>query len=78
MKKYLILLVLCFFILPVTVSAQKKKSEQKQALDTLGISGLSWRCVGPALTSGRVSDIAVNPNNPFEYYWLYYHGPEQS
>ncbi len=31
-------------------------------------SGLSFRNVGPAFTSGRVADLAVNPNNPFEYY----------
>jgi photosystem II stability/assembly factor-like uncharacterized protein len=50
------------------IYSQKKKSNDKQALDTLNIGGLSWRCVGPALTSGRISDIAVNPENPFEYY----------
>ncbi|BAO77354.1 glycosyl hydrolase, BNR repeat precursor [Winogradskyella sp. PG-2] len=34
----------------------------------MNISGLKWRNVGPALTSGRISDFAFNPNNPFEYY----------
>jgi len=32
------------------------------------VSGLKLRSIGPALTSGRISDIAVNPKNPFEYY----------
>ncbi len=68
MKKHLILLILSLFLFTNLTQAQKKKSEDKQALDTLNISGLSWRCVGPALTSGRISDIAVNPDNPFEYY----------
>ena len=27
------------------------------------LSGLSFRSIGPALTSGRVSDIAVHPDN---------------
>jgi len=49
-------------------TAQKKKKEDKQPLDEISISGLKWREIGPSLTSGRVSDIAVNPNNPFEYY----------
>ena len=31
-------------------------------------SGLSFRSIGPALTSGRVSDIAVHPDNRKEYY----------
>jgi photosystem II stability/assembly factor-like uncharacterized protein len=32
------------------------------------LSGLKFRNVGPALTSGRVIDIAVNPNNTSEWY----------
>lgn len=50
------------------LSAQKQKSEDKQPLDEIAISGLKWRNIGPALTSGRISDIAVNPNNFYEYY----------
>lgn len=30
--------------------------------------GLSLREIGPALTSGRIADFAVNPDNPSEYY----------
>ncbi|MBD0849497.1 glycosyl hydrolase [Maribacter arenosus] len=48
--------------------SQKSKKETKEPLDELSISGLAWRNIGPAITSGRISDIAVNPNNPFEYY----------
>lgn len=54
-----------------TIHAQKSKKdkkEDKQALDTIKIDGLKWRGIGPSLTSGRISDIAVNPNNPYEYY----------
>ncbi|MFK5877879.1 MAG: glycosyl hydrolase [Flavobacteriaceae bacterium] len=50
------------------IQAQKSKKEVKQPLDTVKIEGLSWRSIGPSLTSGRISDIAVNPKNPFEYY----------
>ncbi len=31
-------------------------------------SGLSFRAIGPAHTSGRVSDLAVNPTDPSEFY----------
>ena len=48
--------------------SQKSKKETKEPLDELSINGLAWRSIGPAITSGRISDIAVNPNNPFEYY----------
>ncbi|NIU19031.1 MAG: hypothetical protein GWN79_08015, partial [Actinobacteria bacterium] len=30
--------------------------------------GLALREIGPALTSGRIADFAVNPENPSEYY----------
>ena len=56
--------------------SQKKKTESsaqkesvKHAFDTEStFSAFKWRGVGPAVTSGRISDIAVNPKNPFEYY----------
>ncbi len=51
-----------------SVHAQKSKKETKQPLDEIKINGLKWRSIGPSLTSGRISDVAVNPNNPFEYY----------
>jgi photosystem II stability/assembly factor-like uncharacterized protein len=31
-------------------------------------SGLSLRAIGPAVTSGRIADFAVNPHNKSEYY----------
>src|SRR6056297_4129253 len=37
-------------------------------LSSKTVSGLSFRNVGPALTSGRVADIAVHPADPNEYY----------
>ncbi len=69
MKKFFFLSVMILLCATHSTSAQKKKNKSdKQALDTINISGLKWRSVGPALTSGRVSDIAVNPNNHHEYY----------
>lgn len=41
------------------------KDEKK---DELSLSGLTFRSVGPALTSGRIADFAVNPRNTSEYY----------
>src|SRR6218665_2450893 len=61
----------CAFILfaSIALQAQKKtaprpaKAEKKVELDSALISGLQFRSLGPATTSGRVVDIAVNPNN---------------
>ena len=35
---------------------------------TSDISALKVRSIGPALMSGRIGDISVNPHNPSEYY----------
>lgn len=62
--------ILCLFaisIISLGSVAQKKsddKSDKKQA--TLG--GMFFREIGPALVSGRVIDLAVNPNNYDEFY----------
>lgn len=41
---------------------------QDSLLNKVGLNGLKFREIGPALTSGRIADIAVNPNNFSEYY----------
>ncbi|MEO6406195.1 MAG: hypothetical protein ABIY51_06960 [Ferruginibacter sp.] len=67
-KKYFtLLLILASFV----ASAQVLKQD---SLKSLSLSGLSFRGIGPALTSGRVVDIAVNPNNKAEYYVASGHG----
>ena len=65
--------LLPFLILVISASninAQKKKDSdvEKYWLTSSQLSGLKFRSIGPALTSGRVSDIAVNPDNFNEYY----------
>lgn len=68
MKKSTFIFLLCSLFCLQFAVAQKSKKEDKQPLDDIKIDGLKWRSVGPSLTSGRISDVAVNPNNPFEYY----------
>ena len=67
MRTTLTFLLLFLLFSPDSISQKKNKSETNY-LDKVSLNGLKWRSVGPALTSGRVSDIAVNPKNPFEYY----------
>jgi hypothetical protein len=70
MKKTLLILV-CI-LLTGSVTFAKKKEEQKEKGDTIItsslVSGLKFRSIGPAWASGRISDFAVNPDNPKEYY----------
>ncbi|MEM1120942.1 MAG: glycosyl hydrolase, partial [Bacteroidota bacterium] len=78
-KSPLVLFVLLFLFAcssTTSLNAQKKKkgktteatTPQKSPLDKISLSGLKFRNIGPAITSGRVADIAVNPTNPSEYY----------
>ena len=78
MKKNLfITLILGFLISLNPAGAQKKKNTIKEGVkDTLNketglsstFSGLSFRSIGPAWASGRISDFAVNPKNHSEIY----------
>ncbi|OUR91871.1 glycosyl hydrolase [Flavobacteriales bacterium 34_180_T64] len=68
MKKLIMISFVALLLGFQSVHAQKSKKETKQPLDEIKINGLKWRSIGPSLTSGRISDVAVNPNNPFEYY----------
>ncbi len=43
-------------------------AEKKTGFDTVDISGLKFRSLGPALTSGRISEFAVDPKNPKRYF----------
>lgn len=48
--------------------AQEEKDEDKNPYKSSTFNGLKFRSIGPAVTSGRVSDFAVNPGNFHEYY----------
>ena len=56
-------------LLSVTAFSKQEKSEQSKKADlSKVINGLTFRSVGPALTSGRIIDIAVHPTNTAIYY----------
>jgi photosystem II stability/assembly factor-like uncharacterized protein len=64
---------LAFALLALTATsslfAQKSKTKEEQKEDkTESFSGFSFRAIGPALVSGRIADIAVNPSNHDEFY----------
>jgi photosystem II stability/assembly factor-like uncharacterized protein len=64
--------LLLFFLLLLNLCgwAQKKTPEPPKEVkkEELPLSGIKFRNIGPALTSGRISDFAVNPKNFNEYY----------
>ena len=65
MKKYYILPLFVFFL---TISFSQKKKNASEELKSSDLNGLKFRSVGPAFMSGRIADIAINPNNENEWY----------
>ena len=64
------------FTCPLILTAQKKSENKKTTKETATddyfnsstYSGLSFRSIGPAVTSGRIADFAVVPNHHEVYY----------
>ena len=57
MRKLTILLsmLICFFLADFSALAQKSNTNL--------YGGLKFRNIGPAMTSGRIADIAIHPDN---------------
>ncbi len=81
MKNYLILLLSLIYITafsqqPATSSIDIENGlKQKQQLSENSlVKNLPFKNIGPTIMSGRVTAIAVNPNNPIEFYISYASG----
>ena len=48
--------------------AADQAEQEKDVLSSGTFSALKLRGIGPALTSGRVGDFAINPKNPAQFY----------
>jgi photosystem II stability/assembly factor-like uncharacterized protein len=61
---------LCFFLLSFLLTAAQKKQFLPDNKDSMPFSldALSFRSIGPSLMSGRIFDLAVNPQQPSTYY----------
>ncbi len=60
-----------FLILSSFLFASEDENENTRSnyyLDDISLNAYKFRTIGPALTSGRISDFAVNPDNYHEYY----------
>ena len=62
MRKLTILLsvLICFFLADFSALAQKSSKNL--------YGGLKFRNIGPAMTSGRIADIAIHPDNENVWY----------
>lgn len=59
---------LAFFLAFTNIQAQKKSKNDSPKWAEQSISAFTFRGLGPATTSGRIADIAVNPDNTAEMY----------
>jgi photosystem II stability/assembly factor-like uncharacterized protein len=61
-------IVLSIIIVTSTFAASAQKKNEKETPKQATLSGIAFREIGPALVSGRVIDLAVNPNNYDEFF----------
>lgn len=71
--RFLQRLMLLFCTIAFTVFAQPNRpaatpTKDEGPFSSKTFAGLKLRGIGPALTSGRIGDIAVNPQNRHQYY----------
>jgi photosystem II stability/assembly factor-like uncharacterized protein len=64
MKKIVLAMLLIILTFFSYGQRNKNKEEEKKPIESSIFKGLKFRSIGPALTSGRVSDIAVDPVLP--------------
>ena len=73
-SRVFLLIIAFLFTLPDQGVAQKSKNkenteeESEAGISSKILGGLKWRSIGPAMTSGRIADFAVNPDNHSEWY----------
>lgn len=68
MKKTLIYAVILLLVSQLSVRVGAEKTGEENKLSARLLAGLKFRNIGPALTSGRISDIAVHPRNQSTWY----------
>jgi photosystem II stability/assembly factor-like uncharacterized protein len=66
----ILVLLLATTALVAAPATEKKKEEERKpgTYDSQALAGLTFRGIGPAVTSGRIGDIAVDPKTPSTWY----------
>ena len=58
----------CFIVCLVSLTILAQEKDKDSLLTDKTFSGLKLRNIGPAMMSGRIADIAINPEDPNEWY----------
>ena len=56
------------FLLISSVALSEEDEKPKPGLNEASQKGLEWRSIGPAMTAGRIADIAINPEDRSQWY----------
>ena len=68
MRPILVILLTLITLLGYSQRNRKTTSPTTSQGEQVLLSGMKFRSIGPAVTSARIADLAVNPNNINEYY----------
>ncbi len=72
MKKFFslisVVLVMGSFLAAAETPRAKEPAKKSETIGTDTLAGLSWRSIGPAFSSGRIADFAVNPRDRKQYF----------
>ncbi len=68
LSRLFLVILLCSPFLSLASAQKKNTGNDADALADLSLNAFKLRPIGPALTSGRIADFAVNPENPSEFY----------
>lgn len=67
-------ILISFFVTAQQKNNTEPKIKEPDSIKNISIAGLNFRSIGPAVTGGRITDLAINPKNTSEYYVASGHG----
>ncbi len=71
LRDQLAILFCCVTLISIVIPAyaqDDEKDSKKNKLQSSTVAELKFRCIGPAITSGRIADIAIHPKNKSVWY----------
>lgn len=68
MRNLLVSMLFVLAIIPASIHATSPKKGDTSRLNEKTFAGLAFRSIGPAFMSGRIADIAIDPENTSTWY----------